>query len=110
MAYCFIANEHYQKQTFFLVSYCFLTKKTYRNLDLTAKCDELQNSMKRNMRISQIPEGKDTAGFVEKLLNNVLKLLSGTDIKIEMAHLTSKLVDSTEEPGSDALAQPRLFS
>ncbi len=51
-----------------------------RDVELTAKCDELENKMRRNnIRIYQIPEGskgKDTAGFVKKLLN-VFQVNSG---------------------------------
>lgn len=76
-----------------------------RDVDLTAKCNELQNRIRRNMRIFQIAEGnegKDPPGFVKKLLNDILKLPSGIDIKIERAHrsLTSKPEDLTAPPRS----------
>lgn len=57
------------------------------------------------MRIYQIPEGiegKDMAGFVKKLLNDMLNLASEMDIKIERAHrsLTSKPADLAVPPWS----------
>lgn len=77
-----------------------------RDIDLSAKCDDLQNRMRRNnIRIFQIPEGsegKDTPGFVKDLLQKVLKLPPGTDIKIERAHrsLVAKPTDPTAPPRS----------
>ncbi|KAL1268853.1 hypothetical protein QQF64_034216 [Cirrhinus molitorella] len=60
---------------------------------------------RNNLRIYQVPEGsegKDTEGFVKRLLNDVLDLPSGMDITIERAHrsLTSKPSDSTAPPRS----------
>lgn len=78
----------------------------HREWDLTAKCDELENRMRRNnIRIYQVPEGsegKDTAGFVKKLLDEVLNLPSEIDIKIERAHrsLMQKPTDTTAPPRS----------
>lgn len=78
----------------------------HRDMDLSARCDDLQNKLRRNnIRIFQIPEGsegKDTAGFVKDLLQKILKLPSEMDIKIERAHrsLTSKPKDSTAPPRS----------
>lgn len=78
----------------------------HRDMELTAKCDDLENRMRRNnVRIYQIPEGsegKDTVGFVKKLLNDLLKLPTGLDIKIERAHrsLTSRPADPTAPPRS----------
>lgn len=78
----------------------------HRDVNLTAKCDELENRMRRNnIRIYQIPEGiegKDMSGFVKKLLNDVLTLPAEMDIKIERAHrsLASKPADSAATPRS----------
>lgn len=56
----------------------------------------------RTFQIAEGNEGKDTQGFVKKLLNDILKLPSGIDIKIERTHLslTRKTEDSTAPPRS----------
>lgn len=78
----------------------------HRDIDLTAKCDDLQNRLRRNnIRIFQIPEdseGKDMPGFIKDLLQKELKLPPELDIKIERAHrsLAAKPKDVTAPPRS----------
>ena len=78
----------------------------HRDIDLSAKCDDLQNRLRRNnIRIFQIPEGsegKDMAGFAKDLLQKELKLPPDLDIKIERAHrsLVAKPKDATASPRS----------
>lgn len=78
----------------------------HREVALTAKCDDLENRLRRNnIRIYQIPEGsegKDTAGFVKRLLHDVLNLPKDMDIKIERAHrsIAPKPVDPAMPPRS----------
>lgn len=78
----------------------------HRDIDLSAKCDDLQNRLRRNnIRIFQIPEdseGKDMAGFIKDLLQKELKLPPDLDIKIERAHrsLAAKPKDATVPPRS----------
>lgn len=73
----------------------------HRDIELSAKCDDLQNRLRRNnIRIFQIPEdseGKDMAGFIKDLLQKELKLPPDLDIKIERAHrsLVAKPKDVT---------------
>lgn len=78
----------------------------HRDIELSAKCEDLQNRLRRNnIRIFQIPEdseGRDMAGFVKALLQKELKLPPDLDIKIERAHrsLAAKPKDSTVPPRS----------
>ena len=78
----------------------------HRDIELSTKCDDLQNRLRRNnIRIFQIPEdseGRDMAGFVKDLLQRELKLPPGLDIKIERAHrsLAAKPKDPTAPPRS----------
>ncbi|CAI5678027.1 unnamed protein product [Oreochromis niloticus] len=62
----------------------------HRDLDLSAKCDDLQNRLRRNnIRIFQIPEGSeghDMIRFISELLRGSLKLPTEMDMKIERAH------------------------
>lgn len=62
----------------------------HRDLDLSAKCDDLRYRLRRNnIRIFQIPEeseGHDMIGFISELLRGSLKLPTEMDIKIERAH------------------------
>ena len=50
----------------------------HRDIELSAKCEDLQNRLRRNnIRIFQIPEdseGRDMAGFVKDQLQKELKL------------------------------------
>lgn len=76
------------------------------DIDLSAKCNVLQNRLRRNnIRIFQIldgSEGKDMAGFIKDLLQKELKLPPDLDIKIERAHRSpvAKPKDATAPPRS----------
>ena len=78
----------------------------HRDIELSAKCDDMQNRLRRNnIRIFQIPEdseGKDMAGFIKDLLQKELKLPPDLDIRIERAHrsLVAKPRDATAPPRS----------
>lgn len=78
----------------------------HRDIDLSEKCEDLQNRLRRNnIRIFQIKEGSegnDTAEFVKGLLRETLKLPPEMDIKIERAHrsLGPKPKDSAAPPRS----------
>ncbi len=77
-----------------------------READLTEKCEDLQNRLRRNnLRIYQIPEGceeENTMGFVIGLLTTVLQLPQDMEIKIERAHraLAAKPKDTAAPPRS----------
>lgn len=77
-----------------------------RDAEMTAKCEDLQNRLRRNnIRIYQVPEGsegKDVKEFVKELLLNTLKVSSEVDMKIERAHrsLTAKPTHQSAPPRS----------
>ncbi len=77
-----------------------------REVELSARCDDLQNRLRRNnLRIYQVPEnseeGKNPVEFVKDLFTSTLNALPDADIKIERAHrsLAPKPKD-TEPPRS----------
>lgn len=78
----------------------------YRDIDLSAKCDYLQNRLRRNnIRIFQVPEdseGRDMVGFIKDLVQKELKMSPDLDIKIERAHrsLAAKPKDAAAPPRS----------
>lgn len=62
-----------------------------REVELSARCDDLQNRLRRNnLRIYQVPEnseeGKNLVEFVKDLLTTTLNSLPDGDIRIERAH------------------------
>lgn len=77
-----------------------------RDAEITAKCEDLQNRLRRNnIRIYQVSEGsegKDTKEFVRELLVKTLKVPPELEIKIERAHtsLVAKPRDSNAPPRS----------
>lgn len=68
----------------------------HREMDLTARCEDLQNRSRRNnMRIYRVPEGSegaDVAEFVKELLQAVLQPMPEVNLQMERAHrsLTAK--------------------
>lgn len=77
-----------------------------READLTGRCEDLQNRLRRNnLRIYQVPEGcegENTAEFIKGLLTTALQLPQDMDIKIERAHraLAAKPKDPVAPPRS----------
>lgn len=78
----------------------------HREMDLTAKCEDMQNRLRRNnLRIYRVPEGRegrDVKAFVKELLQNTLQLPPELNISIERAHraLTAKPKRPTATPRS----------
>lgn len=70
----------------------------HRDKDLSAKCENLQNTLRQNnIRIFQIPEGSEgnnTTGFVKGLLRETLKLSPEIDIERAQRSLGPKPRDS----------------
>ncbi|KAF7655958.1 hypothetical protein LDENG_00047890 [Lucifuga dentata] len=75
-------------------------------MDLTAKCEDLQNRLRRNnLRLYQVPEGSegcDMIGFVKDLIHKVLNTPPEMEVKIERAHraFISKPMDTAAPPRS----------
>lgn len=75
-----------------------------RETDLTGRCEDLQNRLRRNnLRIYQVPEGcegENTVEFVRGLLATALQIPHDMDIKIERAHraLAPKPKDTAAPP------------
>lgn len=61
----------------------------HRELDLTSRCEDLQNRLRRNnLRIYQVPEGRegrDMKGFVQDLIRKVLNKPT-MELQIQRAH------------------------
>lgn len=78
----------------------------HNEMDLTAKCDDMQNRLRRNnLRIYRVPEGsegQDTKAFVKELLQSALQLPPELNINIERAHraLTAKPKNQAASPRS----------
>ncbi len=76
-----------------------------REMELSARCDDLQNRLRWKNLIYQVPEnseeGKNPVEFVKDLFTSTLNALPDADIKIEKAHraLAPKPKD-TEPPRS----------
>lgn len=62
----------------------------HRDVDLTARCEDMQNRLRRNnLRLYRVPEGsegKDVKGFVQELLKSALQLPPEMQVNIERAH------------------------
>lgn len=77
-----------------------------REIDLTARCEDLQNRSRRNnLRIYRVPEGsegKDVKAFVKELIQSVLQPMPAVNLQIERAHraLTAKPKEPTAAPRS----------
>lgn len=78
----------------------------HREMDLTARCEDLQNRSRRNnLRIYRVPEGsegKDVKAFVRELIQSVLQPMPEVNLQIERAHrsLTAKPKNPTAAPRS----------
>lgn len=77
----------------------------HRELDLTARCEDLQNRLRRNnLRIYRAPEGSeggDAKEFVKEVLKSVLDPMPDVSLQIERAHRaqgTTKPKKSTDPP------------
>ncbi|CAL9704508.1 unnamed protein product [Knipowitschia caucasica] len=77
----------------------------HRELDLTSRCEDLQNRLRRNnLRIYQVPEGsekRDMMSFIQDLIRQVLNK-PDMELKIERAHraLVPKPRDNEAPPRS----------
>lgn len=78
----------------------------HRDMDLTARCEDLQNRLRRNnLRIYRVPEGSegaDTREFVKELLKSVIDPMPDGNLQIERAHraLTAKPKKADDPPRS----------
>ncbi|KAI4902240.1 hypothetical protein NFI96_015028 [Prochilodus magdalenae] len=76
-----------------------------REIDLTARCEDLQNRSRRNnLRIYRVPEGsegKDVKVFVKELLHSALQPMPEVNLQIERAHRS--LIAKPKDP----IATPR---
>ncbi|KAM7365195.1 hypothetical protein PAMP_025109 [Pampus punctatissimus] len=78
----------------------------HREMDLTARCEDLQNRSRRNnLRIYRVPEGSegnDAKAFVKELIHSVLQSMADVNIQIERAHrsLTAKPKNPNAAPRS----------
>lgn len=78
----------------------------HREMDLTARCEDLQNRSRRNnLRIYRVPEGsegKDVKAFVKELLQAVLQPMPDVNLQLERAHrsLTARPKNPAAAPRS----------
>lgn len=74
----------------------------HREMALTAKCEDMQNRLRRIYGVPEGCEGQDVKAFVKELLRTALQLPPELDINIERAHraLTAKPKNPTAAPRS----------